>query len=129
MAGTYINPSNVHPPLGQYSHGVLVQGPGKILFISGQGGADEKQHLPSDLREQARQCWRNIIAILDAAGMTVNNLTKVTTYLTNLQEAKLVGEVRANFLGNACPASTIVPVAELAGAGWLIEIEAIAFME
>ena len=85
--------------------------------------------MPSDLREQARQCWRNIIAILDAAGMTVNNLTKVTTYLTNLQEAKLVGEVRANFLGNACPASTIVPVAELAGAGWLIEIEAIAFME
>jgi enamine deaminase RidA (YjgF/YER057c/UK114 family) len=72
------------------------------------------------------QAWRNVLAVVSAAGMTPDNLVKVTAYLTRPEDTALSREVRDTLLDGAQPASTLVIVAGLAHPDWLVEIEAVA---
>src|SRR3546814_9018199 len=89
----------------------------------------------SDLREgrlaegaaaQMDQAWRNILAILDDAGMDAGNLVKITAYLTRRDDLKAFREMRDRHLTDVKPASTLLIVSGLADPGWLVEIEALA---
>src|SRR5271157_390899 len=124
-----INPSSVHAPAGSYSHGVSVHGPGRTLYISGQLGVDPDGNLAEGFAGQARQCMQNLDEILAAEQMTVHNLVKVTTFLTDMSHAEELGEIRAPFLDGARPASTLIGTSALVRPDWLIEVEAIAFHE
>jgi 2-iminobutanoate/2-iminopropanoate deaminase len=127
MSVTMISPPSVHTPGGPYSHGVSTGGPGRTLFIAGQIGLAPDGTLAAGFTAQATQCWRNLVAILEADGMTVQHLVKVNTYLTDMAHAPLLGPVRESFLGGARPASTLVATPALVCPEWLIEVEAIAF--
>ena len=120
------NPGNVAAPTGPFSHGVEVPSDARWLYISGQIGLAPDGKVPADLEGQANQVWRNIKAILAAAGMGVENLVKCTHFLTRAEDVAAYGKVRAGHLGEARPASTLLVVSALARPGLLVEVEAVA---
>jgi 2-iminobutanoate/2-iminopropanoate deaminase len=120
------NPGNVAAPTGPFSHGVEVPPDARWLYISGQIGIAADGKVPADLEAQANQCWRNIKAILAAAGMSVHDLVKCTHFLTRAEDVAAYGQIRASHLGEARPASTLLVISALARPGLLVEVEAVA---
>ena len=80
---------------------------------------------PDDIAEQSRLAWQNLEAQLKAAGMTLDNLVKVTTILPDRGDVAAAREARSKALGDRKPASTLI-VGGLASADWKIEIEGVA---
>lgn len=127
MTNQVINPINVLAPFGDYSHAVSTRGTGRTLYISGQLGIDERGSLSKTFAGQANQCWRNLVAILAADDMAVQDLVKVTTFVTDISNAQYLRNIRESFLLGSRPASTLVEVSRLVMPEWLVEIEAIAW--
>src|SRR5207247_1735220 len=104
---------------------------GNTLYISGQIGADANGQVTAigDARAQARQAWRNVLAIVEHFGGGPRNLVKTTTYITHPAFRPLVGEARDEvFPAPPYPPSTLVVAAALAEPHILVEIEAIAVL-
>lgn len=81
--------------------------------------------MPADYRGQYRLAWANVEAQLKAAGMSFDNLVKVTIFLSDRRLiAQSVG-LRQEILGDRSPALTII-IAGIYDEAWLLEIEAIA---
>jgi 2-iminobutanoate/2-iminopropanoate deaminase len=120
------DPPSVPAAIGGYTHAIQVTGPSRMLFISGQIPETPYGMVPSDPEEQCRQVWAHVLALLDDAGMTVECLAKVTTYLSDREHAAVNAQVRAEVLGDHRPALTVI-VAEIWDPRWLVEIEAVAF--
>jgi 2-iminobutanoate/2-iminopropanoate deaminase len=120
------NPRDVAAPAGPYSHGVEVPANARWLYLAGQIGVAPDGKVSPDFETQADQCWRNIKAILAEAGMSVDNLVKVTHFLTRAENIAAYGKVRAKHVGDARPASTLLVISALARPDLLVEVEAIA---
>ncbi|MGM9484843.1 RidA family protein [Roseateles sp. NT4] len=120
-----VNSSMAPRPDGQYTQALEVQGLTRLLFVSGQIPASRDGTVPEGFLEQAELVWANLTAQLEAAGMSVANLVKVTTFLSSRDFSDINGEVRRRVLGNHAPALTVV-IAGIFDASWLLEIEAIA---
>jgi enamine deaminase RidA (YjgF/YER057c/UK114 family) len=123
---TKYNPPDVAAPASTYSHGVEVKPNARWLHISGQIGVLPNGKVAADFKEQAEACWSNIANILKEAGMGMEDLVKITTFIRNPADIATLRTVRDRFIGDARPASTLVVVAGLASPEWLVEIEAVA---
>jgi 2-iminobutanoate/2-iminopropanoate deaminase len=124
------NPSTVAPPFSRYSHGVEAPANARWLHISGQVGVKPDGRVAEGAEAQMEQAWRNIFALLEAAGMTKRDLVKVTAFLTvDAVDIGLFRRVRDRMLEGAAPATTGIFVAGLANPEWLVEIEATAAAE
>lgn len=110
---------------GNYTHGTLVTGAQRIVFVSGQVPWDRHGELPKDFAAQCRLTWRNVLAVLDEAGMGITSLAKVTIYLSDRQYRAENGRIREEILGDHTPALTII-ITDIYSEDWLLEIEAIA---
>ncbi len=119
------NPDTVPAAIAGYSQGIELEPGARLFFISGQIPERPGEALPTDFRGQCEAVWHNIVAMLEAAEMTVDDLVKVTTYLTNRDYVQENREVRQRFLGGASPAMTVV-IAQTVDERWLLETEAIA---
>ncbi|MFN8217912.1 MAG: RidA family protein [Solirubrobacterales bacterium] len=120
-----VQPSGVGPPTGSYSHAILA-GP-RLLHVSGQVGLRPDGELAgSDVEAQARQAFRNLEAVLHAAGCGFDAVVKLTAYLTDAGQVAEFARVRAEFIVEPFPASTVVVVAALLDPAWLLEVEAVA---
>lgn len=119
-------PSTIAAPFSRYSHGVEGPGSARWLHISGQVGVAADGQLAQGAEAQMEQAWHNIFAILDSAGMTRQDLVKVTVYLTRTEDIGRYRDVRDRMLEGAEPASTLLIVAGLASPDWLVEIDAVA---
>lgn len=119
------NARSAPQPQGGYCQALEVTGARRLLFVSGQVPAEADGTVPADFRAQARLAWANVMAQLEAAGMTVANLVKVTTFLSSRDHALANREVRRQALGHHEPALTVV-IAGIFDEKWLLEIEAIA---
>lgn len=122
-----LNPPEIAPPVGAYSQAILTSGAGRTLYIAGQVGLQPDGQLAEGFEAQAEAAWKNIVAVLAAAGMGPQDLVKVTTFVTDPAHLPLFGPVRTRFLGSARPASTLVVVRALARPEWLVEVEAVAW--
>ena len=122
----YHRPSTIAPPFSRYSHGVETEGNVRWLHISGQVGVAPDGKLADGAEAQIEQAWRNVLNVLDAAGMGPRDLVKATTFLINRADLATARAVRDRMLQGAEPASTLIFVAGLASPDWLVEIEAIA---
>jgi 2-iminobutanoate/2-iminopropanoate deaminase len=120
-----INAADGAPPAGAYTQAVEITGAARTLYLSGQVGADTKGNVPDDVGAQARLVWANLQAQLRAAGMTLDNLVKLTTIVTDVGYRAETGRIRMEVLGDRKPASTLI-VGGLATPAYKIEIEAIA---
>lgn len=110
---------------GGYSQAVSVSGAEQLLFISGQIPETTAGEIPDTFAEQARLVWRNVFAQLAAAGMSAENLIKVTIFLSSREFATLNREIRQDALGAHRPALTVI-ITGIFDEKWLLEIEAIA---
>jgi len=82
-----INSSSAPVANGGYSQALEVQGAQRLLFISGQIPESVQGETPKDFASQARLAWANVSAQLAAVGMSVENLVKVTTFLSSRDHA------------------------------------------
>ena len=104
---------------------------GDMLFISGQvarpfeGGG---QMVGEDEYEQTRQIFSRIERIIKAAGGTMDNLVKMTVYMTDIRKNTEVWRARREFFSGDFPASTLVEVSSLAKPDVLVEIETVAWL-
>ena len=114
------------PPVqGSYPQAVEVTGPTRWLYLSGQIPVGPDGTLAADFAGQCEQVWSNIETQLAAADMTLDNLVKVTTFLSDRAHALENREVRIRRLAGRQPALTVI-VTGLFDATWLVEIEAVA---
>jgi 2-iminobutanoate/2-iminopropanoate deaminase len=120
-----VNADKAPKPAGGYAQAVEISGATRTLFISGQIPVDVKGECPADFTAQARLAWRNVTAQLAAADMGVENLVKVTTFLSDRKYALENRQVRHEVLGNHAPALTVI-IAGIFDEAWLLEIEAVA---
>jgi 2-iminobutanoate/2-iminopropanoate deaminase len=112
--------------IGSYSDALVVQPNVRWLVTSGTPGMTPEGTTPEGITAQAEQAWKNIIAMLDQAGMSVHDLVKVTHYLVRNEDIKPYVQVRARYLGDARPASMLLVVPALVRPEFLVEIEAYA---
>jgi enamine deaminase RidA (YjgF/YER057c/UK114 family) len=121
----YINPETMAKPRG-YTHVVKA---GNTVYIAGQVSVAQDGSVvgKGDPEVQARQIWRNLEAAVQAAGGTLQNIVKTTTYVTNIEYGAAVRTVReALFRTSNPPTSTLLVVSALANPDFMVEIEAIA---
>lgn len=123
------NPSDIAAPIGAYSHGVVTQAGARTLQVSGQVGIAPDGTVPDDAGVQARIIWTNLKAILRDADMGVENITKMTAYLTDPADLPAYGPVRAEALGDHRPASTLVYVSALVKPALKVEVDIVAAKE
>ena len=113
-----------------YTQTMKVSDAQTILFISGQVAYDAKGQPAhaGDFAAQARTTYGALKAQVEAAGGTLANVVKLTTYLVDIRHRNDLASIREEFFGKKGPASTLVGVTALAQPGWLIEVEAIAVL-
>ena len=119
------NPASVHAPSSGYSMGVELSQHRRLLFISGQVPEKPDGNVPEGFEAQCEQAWRNVIAVLATAGLGVEHLVKINTFLTDRSQVVANRAVRRKMLQGNEPASTVM-IAETVDGKWLLEIEAIA---
>ena len=128
MSKTILQSDAVAVPRGIMSQGVAVPA-GRMIFASGQVAREVDGQLvgAGDIRAQTRKTLQNLQAVLAEAGATMDDVVKVTVFVTNLSEHfAAIHEIRAEFFAAPYPASTLVEISQLVDPEMLIEIEAIA---
>ena len=126
MADSFNTPGVVEP-FGAFASAAW-QPEGRVLYISGHVSqdADGATIGKGSMEAQTRQALENIRDVLAHAGGTMDDVAKVTVYVTDVSEIATTHKVRYEFFRPPYPASTLVQVAQLIDPDWLIEIEAIA---
>ena len=120
----FISTSNAPAPAGHYSQAVVHNG---LVYVSGQlpinPANGEKKAGP--MREQTEQVLRNVAAIVEAAGSSLDKILKVTLYISDISLWGEVNEVYTEFFGDHKPARAAIPVKNL-HFGFQIEVDAVA---
>ena len=129
MLAKFFNPPTLCKTTG-WTHVVTTSG-GKTIHISGQTAIDAAGNVvgKGDLKRQTEQTFENLRLALEAAGATWQDVIATRLYVVNLkpEDVPIIREVRSRYVSAEYPpASTLVGVAALVGADWLIEIEATA---
>ena len=119
------NPAAVHAPSGGYSMGLELGQHRRLLFVSGQVPERSDGSVPEGFEAQCEQAWRNVIEVLTAAGLGVEHLVKINTFLTDRNQVMTNRAIRGKMLRGHEPASTVM-IAVTVDGKWLLEIEAIA---
>ncbi len=119
------NAADAAPAVGGYAQAIETIDARRFLFVSGQVPVGQDGKVPSAFGDQCRQAWSNVEAQLRAAGMSLDNLVKVTTFLGDRRFGLENRQIRQAVLGDRRIASTVV-VAGIFDEAWLLEIEAIA---
>lgn len=123
---TFLNPANIYPPLGNYSHTPAVPSGTELVFLSGQVGVRPDGTTPATFSEQAEVVFENIRACLAAHELDMGSVVKLNAYIVAGQDVQAMREIRQRFFGEHQPSSTAVFVPALVSPALLIEVEAIA---
>ena len=112
--------------VGPYSQGVQAD---NMIYTSGQLAIDPVtgEICTGDIQKETRLCLDNVIAVLEAGHATLENVVKVTVFVTNMDDFSLINEVYAEYFTDHKPARSLVEVSRLPKGGD-IEIEAIAII-
>lgn len=114
-------------PIGPYNQAILTTGETSTLYISGQIAInpEDGKFSGGSIEEQTTIVLKNLLAILEEAGMDYTNLVKTTIFLSDMTHFKPMNEVYFKALGNHFPARETVAVKGLP-AGADVEISGIA---
>lgn len=128
MQKTIIRPKNFSPPAAPYfSWGVKVKN-ATLLFISGVVALDPDGKIlgEGDIEIQTKRTIENLKLILREGGATLQDIIKVTVYLTSIDQLEVVRKVQSEYFKEQQLASTLVVVKSLFRPEVLIEVEAVA---
>lgn len=119
-----VSTDNAPAAIGPYSQGVTAGG---FLFVSGQIGLDPKtgELTGPDFETQARQVFSNLREILAAGGSSLNQVTSVDVFLTDMSKFPVLNSIYADFFQDHRPARAAIEVSALPK-GALIEVRCIA---
>lgn len=111
-------------PIGPYSQ---ARRAGNLIYTAGQVGLDPQtgQLVPGGIEAETRQAWRNLSAVLEAAGSGLEQVVRASVFMADLGEFNQMNAVYAEFFPGAAPARTTVQVAALPR-GARIEIDCVA---
>lgn len=101
---------------------------GDLIFVSGQAAVDDTGSVvgPGDFEVQARQAMANLSRVLVAAGSSLDQVIKVTIFVTDISRFRTVIDLRREYFSAPYPADTICEVTSLAYPELMFEIEAVA---
>ena len=118
------DPPTMAPPGGHYSHAVTANG---FVFVSGELpiAPDGTKLNEATFEQQAQQVLDNVALALKGAGSSIDKLTQVRVYVTDIGDWPAFNALYAKWTGGARPARCVVPVPQL-HYGFKIEIEAVA---
>ncbi len=124
-----IKTSNAPDPVGPYNQAIKA---GNFVYCSGQIAIDpvsNKINCLGDIENETRQVLKNLLAVLNAGGASVEDVIKTTIYLTDLKNFKIVNNIYGDFFKvENPPARACVEVSSLPK-GVLIEIDCVAFLD
>lgn len=128
MARIPIAPPDMKDQRPRYTLGWRV---GQTIYVAGQLPYDGNGNLVGlgDIKAQTRRVFENVRKIVEAGGGTMDDVVKLTVFVTDVRFREPYGEVRTEFFGPNPPASTLVQISNLAVPGALIEIEAVAALD
>jgi enamine deaminase RidA (YjgF/YER057c/UK114 family) len=126
-----LQPADWSKPRG-FSHGVVVDDPGRWIVLAGQTGGDEKGEYQPDMAGQVAVALRRIIRLLAEAGAGPEHIVRLTWYLTSRSEYEAagagIGAAWRETLGKNFPPSTLLYIDGLVDVGAKVEIEVTAFV-
>lgn len=122
-----IETKNAPAPIGPYSQAVQA---GDFLFVSGQIAKDPVSGVMRNdsIKEEATQVMYNLKAVIEAAGLGMDNIVKATIYLTDINDFKKVNEIYGSFFKGNYPSRETVQVVNLP-ANAKVEISVIAVVK
>ena len=112
-------------PVGPYSPGLVAGG---YLYVSGQGARDANGKLPATVEGQTKQCLKNIQAIVEAAGLTMEHVVYTHTYLIDIKNYDAMNRAYAPFFPGAAPARSTMGVTRMP-LDTPVEISAVALLD
>ncbi|HZT76303.1 MAG TPA: Rid family detoxifying hydrolase [Vicinamibacterales bacterium] len=127
MSHRPVSAPNLPAPAGPYTPGMGFE---RLVFVSGQGATDPSTGALAgdDIERQTEQCLKNVQAILEAAGSSLQHVLRCGVFLTDMREFQRMNAVYARLFGGHRPARTTVQVSALPHDGLRIEIDAIAYV-
>jgi len=127
MSHRAVHAANLQKPIGPYSPGVGFE---RLVFVSGQGATDPAtgQLAGTDVGIQTEQCLRNVQAILEAAGSSLQHVLRCGVFMIDLKEFPQMNAVYARMFGDHRPARTTIQAAGLPGDGLRVEIDCVAYI-
>jgi enamine deaminase RidA (YjgF/YER057c/UK114 family) len=124
MTKQFLNLDVQKPP--GYTH-VVTSPPGKMIFISGRGGAARDGTMPADFGAQATNTFEDLKRCLALAGATFKDVVKINYFVKDLGKTAELREIRARYLDmEHPPAATLVQAGLMDGL--LLEVEAVAIV-
>ena len=127
MSKTIINTPDAPVAIGPYVQATRV---GNFLFTSGQIPLDPKSNtlVTGDIKVQAHQSCKNLLAILKEAGFDAADVVKTTCFIKDINDFAAFNEVYAEYFGKSAPARSCVEVARLPK-DVLCEVELVAYKD
>jgi 2-iminobutanoate/2-iminopropanoate deaminase len=127
-AHEFVQAEGLPAPIGPYSPGVALD---RLVIVSGQGATDPAtgELAGADVETQTEQVFRNIEAILTAAGSDLSRVLRCGVFLVDLRDFEAMNRVYARVFGEHRPARTTVQVSALPDKGLRVEIDAIAYRD
>ena len=127
MSHRSVTAAGLPPPAGPYSPAQVFE---RLVFVSGQGATDPATGAMAgtDIEAQTEQVLKNVAAILEAAGSSLQHVLRCGVFLTDMSEFQRMNAVYARMFGNHRPARTTVQAAALPAEGLRVEIDAIAYI-
>jgi enamine deaminase RidA (YjgF/YER057c/UK114 family) len=123
---TFLNPGDVHAPVGPYSHTVVVPAGTELIFVAGQVGMCLDGSVPPAFAEQAELVFHNLRACLAAQGVGLEAVVRLGVFVVPGQDFAALRAARERHFGAHRPTSTTVYVPQLASPAFLVEVEAVA---
>jgi enamine deaminase RidA (YjgF/YER057c/UK114 family) len=118
------SPHVPEPPPGTFSRAIRV---GDQLFVAGMtANSPAGIEGGTSMYEQTRAVFRKIQHLVEAAGGTMNDVVKMTGFITDIKQREEYLRARRDFFTADPPASTLVEITALAAPGLLIEVEVMA---
>ncbi len=129
MAHEILHCDELSDPVGVFVHAARIPAGSDVIQVSGltSRARDGSTHVPNDIKAQTRHILENLKKILAEADATLEDVAKVTVYITNMDHFGAIHEIRRQYFTKTRPASTMVEVSKLVNNDMLIEIEAIAY--
>ena len=124
MSSEWIRTDSAPAPVGPYSQAVRAGG---FLFASGQIALDPEsgEIVPGGIREQTHRCLENLKAVLEAGGVDLDDVVKVSVFLKDMDDFASMNEIYATYFEGSRPARACVEVSRLPK-DVRVEIDAIA---
>ena len=126
LAMKHHTPTSIRAPFARYSHGVEVPPGYRLMLCSGQLSISIDDEIPETAEAQTELCFRNVAAILDAAGMSLADIVRINAYVTDRAHLPGYMKVRDRLFADPAPASTLMIVSGFAREAFKVEIEVIA---